>query len=130
MPNKHPNQIIKKAVCYHDGECPLCKLEIKLMQKVDKNSAIEWIDITKDKAALAKAGITYKQAMDRIHVIDANKEMQTGVQGFIAVWKHLPYYRYLVPIVKLPFIFPIMEMGYRVFARYRLSLTGRNNTNV
>ena len=115
-----------KAVCFHDGDCPLCKIEIKAMQKIDKSNAIHWVDITKDKQALADAGISYQDAMDRIHVIDDQNQMLTGVKGFLAVWQYLPYYRRLVPVIqKVPFLLSIMEAGYRLFARYRLVLTGR-----
>ena len=115
-----------KVTCFHDGECPLCNLEINGMKKLDKAGNIQWVDITKEPEALAAAGITYKQAMDRIHVIDAGQQMQTGVRGFIVVWKQLPYYRRIAGLLeRLPFLIAIMDAGYRVFAYYRLPLTGK-----
>jgi predicted DCC family thiol-disulfide oxidoreductase YuxK len=89
-----------KVTCFHDGECPLCNLEINAMKKLDKAGNIHWVDISNDKAALAKAGLTYKQTMDRMHVIDDNQQLQTGVLGFLQLWKQLPYYRRLAPIVE------------------------------
>ncbi len=123
---KPPINNTPKAIYFHDGECPLCKIEIKSMQKMDKANAIRWVDITKDKQALEEAGITYQQAMDSIHVLDDQQQMVTGVKGFMAVWQHLPYYRRLVPLVKgVPFLLPMMESGYGLFARYRLVITGK-----
>lgn len=119
-----------KAVCYHDGECPLCKIEINAMQKLDKANAIRWVDITKDKLALDAVGITYQQAMDRIHVLDDQQKIVTGVQGFLAIWQHLPYYRRVVPVIqRVPFLLGFLEAGYCLFARYRLVLTGRTSHN-
>ena len=109
---------------FHDGDCPICELEINFMKKIDKRKAIQWVDINKDKAALDQAGITYQQAMDQIHVMDANG-MKQGVDGFVLIWQELPYFRRLVPLVKLPVIGSIMKFGYRLFAKYRLTLTGR-----
>ncbi len=123
-----PNTISDKpkTVCFHDGECPLCNIEIKAMQKMDKDKAIHWVDISKDKQALDAAGISYQQAMDNIHVLDDQQEMITGVKGFLVLWQHLPYYRRIVPVIqKVPFILRIMEVFYRLFARYRLKVTGR-----
>lgn len=115
-----------KIVCFHDGECPICNVEINAMKKLDKAGAIQWVDIATDKKALEAAGITYQQAMDRMHVLDARQQMQTGVRGFLEVWKRLPYYRRVASLVeKLPFLIPVMEFGYRIFARYRLPLTGK-----
>jgi predicted DCC family thiol-disulfide oxidoreductase YuxK len=115
-----------KVTCFHDGECPICNIEINAMKKLDKAGNVNWVDISQDKAALAKAGLTYKQTMDRMHVIDENQQLQSGVLGFLQVWKQLPYYRRLAPLVeKVPLLLPILEFCYRIFARYRLLLTGK-----
>ena len=111
---------------YHDGECPLCKFEVKTMQKLDVANAIHWVNITKDKAALKKVGISYEDAMARVHVQDENQNMLTGVEGFIQVWKRLPYYRRLAWVIThVPFLLTMAEFFYSWFAKYRLPLTGK-----
>lgn len=113
---------------YHDGECPLCAFEVKTMQKLDTTKAIHWVDITKDKKALTDSGISYQQAMARVHVQDENQKMLTGIRGFMTVWKHLPYYRKVVPIIEhIPFLLPLLEGMYSLFAKYRLPLTGKKS---
>ena len=124
----NPSSLNKKVTMYHDGDCPLCNYEVNIMKKLDVSNAIHWVDITKDKTALEKAGISYKQAMDRVHVRDENNNIQTGVKGFLLVWKELPYYRRVVPIVeKVPLLLPLLEMFYSFFAKYRLQITGKNS---
>ena len=126
MENSKPESTMPKVTMYHDGECPLCKFEVKTMQKLDTAKAIHWVDITKDKKALENSGISYQQAMARIHVQDENQKMLTGVQGFMTVWKHLPYYRRIVPVIEhIPFLLPVLESIYTLFAKYRLPLTGK-----
>lgn len=122
------NKIEKKpkVTCFHDGDCPICNIEIKAMKKLDKGHKINWVDFSKDKNELTEAGITYQQAMNQLHVIDENQQICTGVIGFLQVWKQLPYYRRLAPMVEtIPLLLPIMEFFYRIFARYRLQLTGK-----
>ena len=126
MENSKPESTKSRVTMYHDGECPLCKFEVKTMQKLDTTKAIHWVDITTDKEALEKSGISYQQAMARIHVQDENQKMLTGVRGFITVWKHLPYYRRIVPVIEhTPLLLPILENVYTLFAKYRLPLTGK-----
>lgn len=121
-----PPASVPKVTCFHDGECPICNIEINAMKKLDTAGNIQWVDISQDKAALAAAGLTYKQTMDRMHVIDENKQVKSGVVGFLQVWKLLPYYRRLAPIIEqVPLLLPIMEFFYTIFARYRLPLTGK-----
>ncbi|WP_305910262.1 DUF393 domain-containing protein [Methylomarinum sp. Ch1-1] len=115
-----------KVRCFHDGDCPICKAEVKAMKRLDRDGAIEWVDIVCDPAALDSAGIGYKQAMDRLHVIDENRQLQTGARAFLVLWKRLPYYRRLAVLVEtFPGLLPLMECVYRIFAYYRLPLTGK-----
>jgi len=128
--NKPVSEITEdsKVTMYHDGECPLCKFEVKTMQKLDTAKAIRWVDITKDNKALEESGISYQQAMARIHVKGENQTMLTGIRGFMTVWKHLPYYRRIVPVIEhIPLLLPILESIYTLFAKYRLPLTGKKS---
>jgi predicted DCC family thiol-disulfide oxidoreductase YuxK len=113
--------------CFYDGECPICNIEIDVMKKLDKQGNINWVDISKDKMALDKAGLSYSQAMAKLYVLDEhNNIMHSGVKGFLEVWKQLPYYRRLAPIVeRVPLAIPILNFFYGIFARYRLVLTGK-----
>ncbi len=121
-----PTTSIPKVTCFHDGECPICNLEINTMKKLDKAGKIRWVDISKDQEALKKAGLTYQQTMARLHVLDEQQQVLSGIQGFIQVWKQLPFYRHLAIMVeRIPLLLPIMEYCYQIFARYRLTLTGK-----
>jgi predicted DCC family thiol-disulfide oxidoreductase YuxK len=116
-----------KVTCFHDGECPICSIEINAMKKLDKAGNVKWVDITQDKTALATVGLTYKQAMERMYVIDENQQLQSGVLGFIQIWKQLPYYQRIAPIIiNIPLLLQVMEFFYGIFARYRLPLTGKS----
>ena len=116
-----------KVTCFHDGECPICAIEINAMKKLDKMGNVKWVDIAEDKAALATAGLNYNLGMERLYVIDENQQLQSGVQGFLHLWKQLPYYRRIAPIIEnIPLLLPVMEYFYGIFARYRLPLTGRS----
>jgi predicted DCC family thiol-disulfide oxidoreductase YuxK len=37
-----------KVACFHDGECPICNIEINAMKKLDKARKINCVDITND----------------------------------------------------------------------------------
>ena len=112
--------------CFHDGDCPICRVEINAMKKLDKDhQKITWVDISRDHEALEKSGLTYEQAMSKMYVLDDNG-FKSGVDGFLLLWSQLPYYRRLVPVVnKVPLIKPILSFFYALFARYRLKLTGK-----
>jgi predicted DCC family thiol-disulfide oxidoreductase YuxK len=117
----------QSLTCFHDGECPICRIEINAMKKLDHESQkIKWVDISKDKQALASAGLSYQQAMSKMYVIDNNKGLQSGVDAFLLLWAQLPYYRRIaVMIERVPFFKAFLGVFYRLFAKYRLKLTGK-----
>ena len=99
------------------------------MKKLDKEGNINWVDITRDKAALAKAGLTYKQAMDRMHVIRKSATAIGRTRLFTSL-EAASLLRASAPIIEnVPLLLPLMEFCYRIFARYRLPLTGKKQIN-
>ena len=70
--------------------------------------------------------MTLRDAMSRIHALDARGSLQIGVPAFLAVWEQLPYWSVLPPILRaVPFAMPIAAAAYSAFARVRLRITGR-----
>jgi predicted DCC family thiol-disulfide oxidoreductase YuxK len=112
--------------CFHDGDCPICRVEINAMKKLDNDhQKITWVDISKDHDTLKESGLSYEQAMAKMYVLDSNG-FKSGVDGFLLLWSQLPYYRRLIPVVnKVPLVKPILSFFYGVFARYRFKLTGK-----
>jgi hypothetical protein len=47
-----------KVICFNEGQCSICNIEINPMKKLDKAVNINWVDTTYDNNALAKAGLT------------------------------------------------------------------------
>lgn len=117
-------------ICFHDGDCPLCQVEIKLMQKLDKQQNIEFVDITKTPERLTEVGLNYQQAMQLLYVVDQNNTIKSGLDSFIALWEKLPVFNYLACYVqKSPRVKKRMNQGYLWFARHRLALTGRKGVD-
>ena len=112
--------------CFHDGDCPICRIEINAMKKLDKDSnKVKWVDISREHETLKKSGLSYDEAMSKMYVLD-DDGFKSGVDGFLLLWSQLPYYRRIVPIiVKVPLLKPILGVFYTLFARYRLKLTGK-----
>jgi predicted DCC family thiol-disulfide oxidoreductase YuxK len=46
-----------KVACFHDGECPICNIEINAIKKLDKARNINWV-VTKLIRAENKVIIT------------------------------------------------------------------------
>ncbi|MFC1681052.1 thiol-disulfide oxidoreductase DCC family protein [Pseudomonadota bacterium] len=108
-----------RTVVFFDGGCPLCSKEIRHYARLDREDRMEWIDISKDRDLLAAFGITYEQAMRRLHVLDRNGVLVDGARAFLAIWSELPRYRVLSRLVYAFRALNALEAAYSRFADRR-----------
>lgn len=110
---------------FYDGQCPLCSKEVAHYKRLaaDNGSQLRFVDISgadggKDGELSRAFGVTNDVALERIHVVEKGT-LLTGVAGFVAVWKTLPYWKYLAKIFKAPGAVTLAEVAYNVFAQWR-----------
>ena len=110
-----------------DGLCPLCKREANLMAKLDKGrGGLAIIDIAAPDFDASRFGTTMDAVMGTIHGVLPDGRLITGMEvfrraygavghGWALAWTGWPVLRW------------VCDAGYRVFAKYRLRLTGRSD---
>lgn len=114
----------------YDGECPICKREVCILQKKDSQTKIKFIDISsKEFSPFENNNIDYNTAMSQIHAIDGKGNLLVGISAFAAVYASC---QLLVTstLLRIPFIKRTLKPLYTLFAKKRLWLTGRMNTNI
>jgi predicted DCC family thiol-disulfide oxidoreductase YuxK len=114
----------------YDGECPICKREICILQKKESRSGIKFVDISsKDFVPLEHHNINYNTAMSQIHAINDQGDFLVGLSAFAAVYARC---QMLVTstLLRIPFIKSLLKPLYRLFARNRLWITGRVNNDL
>jgi predicted DCC family thiol-disulfide oxidoreductase YuxK len=114
-----------QVVCFHDGECPICRVEVDMMKKLDRAGNVQWVDISQNKQALDKYGLSYDEAMKSMHVFDNTKQqLSNDIDGFLLLWQQLPYYRKVAGWVSAcPTLKKLLTVAYRLFAKYRLKIS-------
>ncbi len=109
---------------FYDGECPLCLREIKLLRRLDRKHRIRFTDIADASFQPANYGMTMRDFMDEIQGRLPSGKWITGVDVFRRLYAAVG----LKPVIWLTRLAGIshgLEFGYRIFAKNRLRLTGR-----
>jgi predicted DCC family thiol-disulfide oxidoreductase YuxK len=109
---------------YYDAACPLCRREIGLLKRWDRRRRLRMTDISDPSFDPQAVGKTYAELMARMH---GRLPDGTWIEG-VEVFRRLYAAVGLGPIVALtrwPVISQLFDLGYAVFARNRLRLTGR-----
>ena len=113
---------------FYDGECPLCRREIAMLRRWDRRSRIRFTDLTDPAFDPATVGRTRDQLMAEIHGRLPNGQLIVGVEVFRRLYTAVGW-GWMMPVTRWPGIRQILDVLYRLFARHRLRLTGRCDTN-
>lgn len=110
---------------FFDGDCPLCRREIQLLQRLDRGRGrIRFTDLAAPDFEPAALGLTHEELMAEIHGRLPDGTIIRGVEVFRRLYAAVGF-SWLMAITRWPGISHGLDWGYRWFARRRLRLTGR-----
>ncbi len=127
MTNRDPcSRPAAPTIAFYDGGCPLCRKEVDHYRRLDVAGRIEWVDITRRQRLIKALGVSFDDAMRRMHVLGSDGLLRDGAAAFVALWRELPYYRTVAALVYATRSVPVLDRLYRVFAarRYRSRCPG------
>jgi len=119
----------------YDGGCPLCLREVTFLRRRDTRlhpgaprlAFVDIDDATYDPAA--HAGISYREAMGRIHAVAADGTVLQDVEVFRRAYA-LVELGWLYAPTRWPLLRPLVERLYSLWAGARLRLTRRPDLEV
>lgn len=104
---------------WYDGACPLCQREIALMRKLDRDDAINFVDVSENGDP--NCPIDQADLLARFHAEEDGKVL-SGAAAFAAMWRAIPSMRFLGQIARNKMVLSVLERLYIVFLRVRPSL--------
>jgi len=116
-----------KLTLLYDGGCPLCLREVNFPRKRDQHSHLAFVDINaSDYSPEQHQGISYRQAMGRIHAIQGNGTVLKDVAVFREAYRLIGL-GWLYAPTAWPIVGPLVDWAYGLWAHWRLALTRRPN---
>jgi len=109
---------------FYDGDCPLCMKEISLLRWLDRKDRIRFTDIAVPEFDPATIDRTFEEVMRRIHGRLPDGQIIEGVEVFRHLYSAVGFGP-VVFLTRLPVLKQLCDLGYVIFAKYRLKVTGR-----
>lgn len=109
---------------FHDGDCPLCRREIRMLRRLDRKQRILFTDIAAPDFDPTLWGKSHEELMDRIRGRRPDGTWIEGVEVFRQLYAAVGL-GWIAAFTRLPGISHALEWSYTVFARNRLKWTGR-----
>lgn len=110
-----------------DGACPLCLREVTFLKSRDGSGRIAFVDIDAQNYQPADhEGITYRQAMGRIHAITSEGVVLRDVAVFREAYRLIGL-GWLYAPTRWPLLGGLVNGVYAIWADRRLQFTGRDD---
>ena len=103
---------------WYDGDCPICAAEIGLMRRLDREAAVDFVDLS--QPGVCPADRTARLA--RLHAQPDGGPVLDGAAAFVAMWRVLPPLRPLAALASPPPVLWVLERAYRLFLKVRPGL--------
>ncbi len=114
-----------KLTLLFDGGCPLCQREVSFLRSRDFSNSIAFVDIdSPNYDPVLYGGISYREAMGRIHAITSSGEVLKDVRVFREAYR-LVGLGWVYEPTTWPVLGPFVDEVYRLWARWRLFFTRR-----
>lgn len=103
---------------WYDGDCPICTAEIRLMRRLDRGSAIEFVDLSLPGPCPPDRNAR----LARLHAQARGGAIVAGAAAFVAMWRVLPPLRPLAALASPPPVLWLLERAYGLFLKLRPGL--------
>ena len=110
---------MKLTKVFYDGKCGLCSKEINYYKSIAPKNIFEWHDIASNPKKLKEIQVSQYDALMYLHATDQKSNLKIGVDAFILIWNNLKYWKILSILVKIPIIYSVAKITYKLFANYR-----------
>jgi predicted DCC family thiol-disulfide oxidoreductase YuxK len=114
----------------YDGECPFCKLEARWLARLNRSGKLVLEDISAPEFDPGRYDATLPQLMGSLHGVFPDGRQTNGMETFRQAYRAVGLGWLLAP-TGWPIFKQLADLGYRIFARYRVrlgSLFGRSCT--
>jgi predicted DCC family thiol-disulfide oxidoreductase YuxK len=96
---------------WYDNDCPMCVREIRLMRRLDRRQAIDFVSIQ----SASGCPVSTDELMKRFHAQERGEPVVSGAAAFAAMWRAIPVLRPLGQLARLRPVLWILERMYRGF---------------
>ena len=104
---------------WYDGDCPVCRQEVALYSRIDRQGRIDWIDIVALTDGQLPEGKSRADLLGKFHARQDKGPWQIGVDAFAAIWARLPGLRWGAFLFRTPLIRQAAQLAYLGFLKWQ-----------
>lgn len=107
---------------WFDGDCPLCAREIAIMRRLDRNGAVNFVDLAGAQPGSFPDSLDRCALLNRLHAQEQGAPVVSGAEAFAAMWRAIPLLRPLGRLARRRAVLWGLERLYLAFLKVRPAL--------
>ena len=115
-----------KDVVLFDGQCNFCRSQINILRRLDSKNRLEFVSLHHAEVATKYPNLTFAQLMDQMWIVTPNGSQYGGAYAVRYLATRLPILWPVAPLLYFPFSMPLWCFLYRMIAKYRYRIAGRD----
>ncbi len=123
------DQGMNADVVLYDGECRFCCSQINILRRLDGKKSLRFLSLHDPSVQINYPDLSREQLMEQMWVVAPNGQRFGGADAVRYLSRRLPMLYPFAPILHLPFSMPLWRWMYRLVAKYRYRIAGKNCEN-
>lgn len=120
------NEPNPKDVVLFDGQCNFCRSQINILRRLDSRNRLEFVSLHDSEVATRYPNLTFAQLMEQMWIVTASGAQYGGAYAVRYLSTRLPILWPVAPLLYFPFSMPLWCFLYRMIAKYRYRIAGRD----
>lgn len=121
-------QVVQDVVLY-DSECNFCRSSIATLRRLDGRDRLRFLSLHDPSVRTDYPDLTHDQLMAEMWVVTPDGRRFGGAESVRYLSRRLPILFPIAPLLHIPFSMPLWRWLYRLIARNRYRIAGRNCSN-
>lgn len=120
------NESKKQDIVLYDGQCNFCRSQISTLRRLDGRQRLKFVSLHDPDVATTYPNLTFEQLMAEMWIVTPEGKQYGGAYAVRHLTRRLPILWPVAPLMHIPFTMPIWSFLYRLVAKYRYKIAGRD----
>ncbi len=125
MTSQPVKNIIKDTILY-DGDCRFCTSQIGILRRLDWGDRLDFVSLHDPSVPVRFPELSYEQLMEQMWVVSKDGRRFGGADAVRYLSTKMPSLFPLIPILHFPGMMPVWRACYRLIAKWRYRIAGKN----
>lgn len=108
-----------ELIIFYNSLCPVCQAGItsyeRKMINLVKSGRVDYRNINLEPGRFLDLGIDVEDIRKKLHALKGD-DLLIGADVVLAIWKMMPYYKWLGHVLSLPPLLQLTRIGYHILA--------------